>query len=354
LKKTHFTLNHIIGSGNFGSFGTNGNWIDLFDVIDEDKVSEILGFISFYINLMFIRRYIERSYWYLFKKNILYDKENDFKPYFVCESEEEWKSYLLGVKVDFSLINPFILYVEGPTEQTILEEYTNHLFLRFSITSMQGISNSIYYERLCRDSNIMKYFFVFDVHNIDEFDKMRNLYGENCTFFFPDFITENFSIDEIYNSFQEWINEINLDISGESLIDIKNKITEEKNLSDAMNNEFKNLNRITTHNSKGFEKIIINELNKKYSPEIVRLFPEKFKLTLNNHIENLKEFKDFVKKNLSQKLRFYVANSYPKNGARIKKFTFEYKLKPFLNRITEVINYQLGSEELNNITRNDE
>ncbi len=338
LKKWHFNLNHKIGTGNFGPFGTNGNWIDLFDVINESNVSEISGMISYYINLMFIRRYLERTYWNLYEKNIVYDREEDTKPYFVCKTKEEWDTYLKGVKVEFGLLNPFVLYVEGATEKTILEEYIKHLHVRFSINNMQGINKAIYYDRVCRDSRIIEHFFIFDVHNIDEFNKYRDLYGDNCSFFFPDFVTENFSVEEVYNSLLDWINEIQLNIDEISLSEIREKLSEEKQLSIDMLNEFNENNEILIHNSLGFEKMICNKLRKKYSKEIVNLLPEKFRLTHHKYIENSRDFDDYVKTYLAHKLKKYVAESYPENGPRDKVFNFESKLKPFFTKIARIIN----------------
>lgn len=348
LMTLHSTLSWIRGEGFFGSFGSVENWHDLFDILPFFKLDEIDGYLSYYINIISFMRYIEHSYWKIFKKMPFYLRDKDKKPYFICETESEWEDYKKGVLNDFGLYSPhpFILCVEGKSEKTILTEYLKHKRRVFSITIMGGIGKAKFYKKLHEETKNFEFFYFFDVHkDIKGFEERKQVYGDRCSFFFPDFVTENFSAEECFNSFNIWLNDIRLSIRKDDKEFILNRLQIEKAKSIEMIKQFNEKKNITIQNSKGFEEIIIGRL-KKYKNEIIEYYKN-----VGVDVKPDEKFKDRIKTELAGRLKLYLSNTFLDNTKRTKKYSFEEKINPFYNIITKILNYQLQESDLQKLMR---
>ncbi len=89
----------------------------------------------------------------------------------------------------------------------------------------------------------------------------------------------------------------------------------------------------------GFEKIVLNFLRQHFSYEMQQNYPQILKLNKKNQIENTKKFEDCVKTQLALRLKTFIIESMEEDPQRKDKmFSFEEKLKPFIDNILEIIN----------------
>ncbi len=104
--------------------------------------------------------------------------------------------YSKSVLSDFNLFveAPFILYVEGATEKSILKCYAkNRSWIRYKVKNIKGLPKTIYYLKLNEDIEERVYYFFLDYENPEVYKINKDEVGNNGAFFFPDFVTENFS-----------------------------------------------------------------------------------------------------------------------------------------------------------------
>lgn len=343
IKSFHFYLGQKIGDGPFGTFGTKGNWMDLFDIIPPQRKNKLEGLTSIYVNLLSFKRYIERAYWELFKKNILYDRETDDKPYFFGQGEGDYRVYVKSVLLQFELFpsNPFILYVEGESDRAIIIEYINKKSgLRFKIKNMQGINNADYHMKVSEDTEDHEYYFFFDFDSVDKYNSRREEYRDKCSFFFPDFMTENFTVDEFNEALISWIDFINLDLTGEHKSKIYELLMQEKEKSNILIEDINSGAELTERNTKGYEKISINYLRLYFRSELSKLFPESIGLDDNGWMlkSSKKYFDDLFKEGISNRLKQLIIDSMELDPRREHKFQFEIKLQPFWDKLLTIVN----------------
>ncbi|KKN38717.1 hypothetical protein LCGC14_0750690 [marine sediment metagenome] len=343
LKDFHWELNRMVNDSDFGNSGNKGNWFDLFDLIPSDKKDKLEGFTSFYINLLSIKRYIERACWDLFEMEVLKFRDDpDMKPYFCYNNKKDYDLYMRSILLQFDLIssNPFILYVEGETERILLLEYLKRRrFIQFKIINIKGIGNVSHYIKITEDFEDKEFYFFIDYDSYDKYMKNARKYGDNCAFFFQDFVTENFSTKQFYEAFISWIDTLHLSIKDFQKEEILKKLQKSKLYSEQIKNSIQTGEEINEKPQLGFEKIVINFLQQLYSSEMQQNYPQLLKLNKENQIENTREFKDLVKTQLVVRLKTVIIESMELDPQRKDKiFPFEEKLKPFIENILKIIN----------------
>ncbi len=343
LKNFHWELNRIVNDCDFGNSGNKGNWFDLFDLIPSDKKDKLGGFTSFYINLLSIKRYIERVYWDLFEMEVLkFPDDPDMKPYFYYNNNKDYDLYMRSILLQFGLFssNPFILYVEGETERTLLLEYLKRRrFIRFKIKNIKGIGNVSHYMKVTEEFEDKEFYFFIDYDSYNKYKKNARMYGDNCAFFFQDFVTENFSAIQFYEAFISWINTLHLNMTEFQKEEIQKRLRKSKLYSEKIKSLIQRGEEIKEKPQLGFEKIIINFLRQHYSCEMQQNYPKILKLNKKNQIENTKEFEDLIKTQLALRLKTFIVESMEEDPQRKEKiFSFEEKLNPFIENILKIIN----------------
>jgi hypothetical protein len=152
-------------------------------------------------------------------------------------------------------------------------------------------------------------------------------------------------VEECFNSFNIWLNDIKLSIRKDDKEFILNRLQIEKAKSIEMIKQFNEKKNITIQNSKGFEEIIIGRL-KKYKNEIIEYYKN-----VGVDVKPDEKFKDRIKTELAGRLKLYISNTFLNNTKRTKKFSFEEKINPFYNIITKILNYQLQESDLQKLMR---
>ncbi len=341
IRNFHHFLGTKIRNGDF----SKDHWDDLFDIILPRKKDKLSGITSYYINLLSIKRYLERANWLLFKKNIVYGRELDYIPHFYYYNDEEkYYLYKKSVLLDFELFtkNPFLLYVEGQSDFVIINEFlNNHRGWNFRVKNMSGAEKSTFFEKIHEQDNDQHYYF-FDFDTNKDYEKRKRLYSGKASFFFPDFMTENFEVNEIIKAFKCWISRIKLPLKEVNIKEISDKLEFEKLISNNLIRELETTGQINNErNTKGYEDIIIRYLKQHFPKELSILFPNKIQLDSNGWIKNSRSLVDIVKKELSNRLKLIVSYKIKKDPKRESSlFPFEKKLEPFGKKMEYLINHR--------------
>ena len=356
LKTFIFEIERIFNRSSRNLMDGLDKWSDLFDLIPRNKLSLIQGITNIFLNILSIKRFLIRVTWAIANYNLIaYPKDSKNKrPYFFITESNEIIPYRSSILADFNLFItiPFILYVEGRTEWVLLNEYVDKKFgYRFDVENMVGINNLPYYKQICDAVQGRIFYFFIDFHNLDEYISKKDKYKENCSFFFPDFITENFTLEEFFRAFKSWIATIKLNIRKDQIEVLYKRLEREKKYSDEIIQEYESKNQIQRRNTNGFEKVLISYLERNFPEELFELYPKIITLDHNNWIANHEDFESLVKTELTKRLKKLLRYSIKKDPERKgKKFAFENKLEPFYKEINNYIyrniNIQFKSEKL--------
>ncbi len=321
----------------------SSNWIDLIEVVSPHLCSRFKGKVSYYLNLHFLRRNIIRIYWVLKGKNLEYLGSPPRRPHFFYKDSEEFILYLRSILLFFGL-NPshsFILYVPGKTEEVILQEYVERRWLKFLIKNMRGEDKSSFYKRVCEDIGDKEFFFLFDFHDLRNYKEKITKYGENCAFFIPDFITENFSVEQVFDAFLSIVISLGINVNEVNKEKILESLKKEKEKSIKIIKELESNSSPSIASAKGFEKVLIKYLRDNFPREVNMKFPfilldENGYITEKNQKSKLKQE---LKKILAGNLKTHLIESLENDPKRKEnKFPFEVKIEPFINNILQVIN----------------
>ncbi|KKM00879.1 hypothetical protein LCGC14_1800000, partial [marine sediment metagenome] len=295
------------------------------------------------LNLRIIKRNIIRIYWELKGKNMRYLGNPPRKPHFYWKDNDEFTLYLRSILLFFGL-NPshtFILYVPGKTEEVILQEYVERRWLKFLVKNMKGEDKSHFYKRVCEDVGDKDFFFLFDFHDFRNYEDKLSGYGEKCAFFYPDFITENFTIKQVYSAFLSIVNDFEINLVEEKKEKILDLLNNEDIKSKLIIKELKNNLSPSLTSAKGFERVLIDYLRNNYPKEINSKFPT-ILLDDNGYItekNQKKKLKQEIKRLLTNKLKVHLIKSLEHDPKRKnEKFPFEVKIEPFIKEILRVIN----------------
>jgi len=319
------------------------NWLDLIEVVSPHLQQNFKGEFSYQLNLRLLRRNIIRIYWELNGKNMQYLGNPPRKPHFYWRNGDEFTLYLRSILLFFGL-NPshtFVLYVPGKTEEVILQEYVERRWLKFLVKNMKGEDKSHFYKRVCEDIGDKEFFFLFDFHDLRHYEEKFIKYGENCAFFYPDFITENFSVDQVFDAVLSIVKKLSIDLPKEKKDEILGILIKEKQKSNQLIKELENSSTPSIVSAKGFENAMIDYLKDRYPIEINLKFPS-ILLDENGFItekNQKKKLKQEFKKNFANNLKTHLIKSLENDSERKnEKFPFEVKIEPFIKDILRVIN----------------
>lgn len=342
LKEYH---NYLYSELYKGDFPIQGNWWDLFDIISTGKLDKLKGFSSYFVNLSTVKRYIERIFWKLFRENLDSPYRPQKKPGFCFdESDIEFKElidYKKSILIKFNLLvdNPFILYVDGEAEKTIIDEYqTSRNWVLFNVKNMRGMDKFLYFAKITENVKEHDSYFFFDYDNLDKYKKNKEKCPDNSAFFFPDFITENFTPEQIFETLKAWLDELELEFTEDIEMQIKEELKRSKDESEELLKQVNSDEELSVNRPKGYETKISSYFRKNFSREFAAKFPERLQVNQYGEISDKKKFNQIMKTEISERIKFIVSDSIINDPQRNFKFPFEVKLEPFFDKITDIIN----------------
>jgi len=288
------------------------------------------------MNILSILRNFARISWEYFNYNLdpwPRNKESE-KPYFCFSEATEIIDYRKSVISEFDLFIDisFILFVEGATEERILNSYVDiKKWLTFKIQNMRGGSKIKHILNINNFQNDKICYYFLDYENCENYKSLEDQIRSRGFFFFPDFITENFKADEILLSFLKFLEDSNISPEESQKIELENQLNIAKEESNMLINQSPKIN-----NPVGYEEILIGFLMSNFQKELLMKFPK-----LKNHPDHtnisreklIKKFKKIFTENyIIPILRDYIKVDSKKQR---RTFPFEEKLKPFYKRIDE-------------------
>ena len=306
---------------------------DLFYLISYEKRDQ-LSPLSLYLNILQISRELKTTYWILTKTNTI---GKEIKPPFIFEKTEEMILFHNSVLLDYGLFptEPFIVFVEGGTEYDIMNAYKRGRagYDNLGFVNIQGTGN-------LRDTikNISSYFrnrlsFIFlDYDNPQKFEERKKTllnHGidliEDVHFFFPDFITENFTVDQTLDSYIKWLDIKKLTISDNDKNKLISQLEYGKEIGISISKDL--TKQINFKGEIRFEHILINTTLQLFNKELIGFYPGKIKK------EYQKKFSKEFKREFCPFLTDIVIE-WPRTDNR-KTFSFETALWPFYKRTEE-------------------
>ena len=240
----------------------------------------------------------------------------------------------------------FILYIDGETEKTIIDEYQSYskLGIYFNVCNMTGQDKAGFFQRMSENIIERVIYFFFDYDNYEKYRRNKRIYGTKCIFFFPDFITENFTANQFLNALKDWLNSINVNLSNDDEENINKLLQNEKFISDRLIesiNHNEEIEEKNLRNPKGYEEIVASILMKKYAKELHNMYPDMVIINQFDVVERKykDKFNQLFKREISKRIKHNIIDSIKEDPQRkIFKFTFEVKLEPFFSLITDAIN----------------
>ena len=315
------------------------NWIDLLDLIAIQKKEKITGRTNIAINLLSIKRFLGLISWALLNYNIqLWPKNQEKKqPYYFMSGEKDSLEYRKSILSEFRLFTtiPFILGVEGETEKKLIESYFENkpMYIIIDVENIRGGGNTIYYSKLIKDIKEREYYLFLDYENQKNYEEKFKMILDGGVFFFPDFVTENFNVEQILKCYSCWITDLGGNLNKEDKHALNQKLTESKIQSDALIRASKK-----EGTAKGFEEILIDFTKVNYSNLILHNFPE-FKIDKQTQYLSYKKLKQKFKEIFTERYLIEIIKTSLKDDPErnIIKFEFENKLEPFYKKINNVI-----------------
>ena len=278
-------------------------WFDLIIQINKAKKNKLKGFLSFFANIFEIIRILKLALWYLEPDEA---KKKKIRPEYYFKDERDKERYMQYLLKDYSLFAEkiYIIYVEGETEEAILNEYFTTFYrlyrsINIGIINIGGKTNTDYtFDVAIRNYKTKKHFLFLDADSDTEEDRKRKnlrkkgIREKHYNFFKPDFVSENFSCEEIFNAYKKYVEEEEVSLTEETIDSIKDGLT------DCMTN------------NKSYEKFLENFHNKN-SEEV--------------------DYLDFSKTGFAKFLTEIVIKENPTE----KKFPFQQALEPFFKDINK-------------------
>lgn len=308
---------------------------DLFYLISHKKKDK-LSPLSLYMNILEISRELKSIYWILTKTNTI---GKEMKPLFIFEDEEEILLFHNNVLLDYGLFltEPFIVFVEGGTECDILNAYKRRRvgYNNLGFVNFHGTGN-------LRDTiqNISSYFrnrlsfILLDYDNPQKYEERKKtllIHGidiiEDVYFFIPDFVTENFTVEQIFDSYIKWLNNKKLSISNNDKNKLIFQLEGAKEIGRQISKDPTNLKG--SDNEIRFEQILINTSLQLFNKELARFYP---KIDFSDK-EGRKKFSKKFKKEFCPFLTDIVIAWFRTDNR--KDFSFETALWSFYKRTEE-------------------
>lgn len=200
---------------------------DLFLLIKNKKKSQFKGFLSFYMNMLQIVK-ILRVFSNKFIKAFPELESEKHEPkwyepkyYFEEGQDKERNDYLQKIYLDYGLIqeDTYIIYVEGPTELILLEDWLDLIYYRVNIKINikplpSGKRTAFMFVYLFQKFNAKEHFLVLDADKLDYIEgkkaelKDKGITQESFHIFSPDFVSANFNPSEIIEATKSYFNDI--------------------------------------------------------------------------------------------------------------------------------------------------
>jgi hypothetical protein len=342
-------------------------WQDLFESIPNEKILKLKGNSFYFVNILRVKRYIEKIIWKFAQDNIdfsTYRYAKKLPPHHYCSegNREEWERKKFKLLADFDLFvrTPFILYVEGGTEITLLNEYKRRaLWINISIQKMGGSSGSPKVSQVMEDlGSSIKSFFFLDYDNPKDYQKIKDKLGNNARFFFPDFVTENFTAEDIFGSFSTWFKSKSFELTEGLAKELEVILQAVKDKSRDLIEKISK-NEVIEEEYEGFEKVLIEFIDEHLQSFLEENYYQTSNKCLDEQIQKWKlsgieqkekgkninyskeKRKDsleiLVKTELANVLCDVIDRSIVQDKNRKKKFSFEEKLHPFLQEIDKAL-----------------
>ncbi|GAH59753.1 unnamed protein product [marine sediment metagenome] len=223
--------------------------------------------------------------------------------------------------------------MDGETEVTIMREYlkTKKYGFNYKIENIGGTGKTSYHIKLCKEAEDKEYFFFLDYDKKDDYNKYKQIIENNGVFFFPDFVTENFSAEDIYEFYIDWIQKIGFTFTLEQKEVIEVRLMKCKQKSDELIQMSEKKGK-----PKGFEITLINFTLSCFYPELLRKYPQ---YQNEENSLDLDKFKQFFKTQFTENyLKERIRKSFEDPDRKSEKFSFEEKIKPFLKQIADLVN----------------
>lgn len=292
-------------------------FIDLFLHISDDKKDKLKGFPNYWINMVnifTILKGIEHEYFNFYSDLSEFKTERKFfEPKYVFKDQDELAEHKKKVFLDFGLTQEetYVIFTEGPTETLLLHVWTELVFyrtgIRLNIKQLGGKRKKFIFEYLTREFKVNEFFLVLDQDTEVYAEGLKsNLAGKGISeeqyyIFYPDFVTANFTAQEIFEAFVGFIKELKDEIEQKS----DQRIDLEEINNDKVLLRLKNKNDIERYEDLIEECLRIILKNPDY---------ELNKTAFANHLLNV------MRKNLSK-------------SPRTRKYSFEEILGKFVDRI---------------------
>lgn len=155
----------------------------------------------------------------------------------------------------------------------------------------------------------------------------------NGVFFFPDFVTENFTVEQMLNCYSKWIKDLSGNLTAENKSILNQRLTKSKEQSVALISASKKEEII-----KGFENILVDFTQVHYSDLILQKYPE-FHIDSQQLYLSKKKFKQKFKEIFTENYLIEIVRTSLEDDPERKsiKFAFEHKLEPFYKKINKII-----------------
>lgn len=207
-------------------------------------------------------------------------QKSKIQPEYVFTDEKERQEYLQHLLIDYGLLAEkiIIIFVEGETEYNVLKEYFSIFrylphFDKIDVQNIGGETNASFtFSYIIKNFRVKYHFLFLDYDDDDSYNNkkkklIRERIPENSYHFSqPDFVTENFTPEEIMKAYRNYLNKIEMTLTEENLEEL------EKNLIYAKENNM------------SYEKTIDNFQYQFYDEEI---FPDFSKPEFAKHLASI-------------------------------------------------------------------
>ncbi|MHA1744527.1 MAG: hypothetical protein ACTSWW_00920 [Promethearchaeota archaeon] len=245
------------------------------------------------------------------------------------ENIEDYQKWLTGVLLSQNLsYKPIKLIVEGSTEEVLIQKYANNCWRssKIRIVNQKGVDKKKHYDLVFKSTNELFYWFLID------YDKGQNEKQyertDKKTWFFPDFITEIYSVNEILRAFQEMLASLDLNIQiFFKISELEKALTEIKKKSHLMAKNYPSIR--DEDKTIGFEEFLIStsfnsdKVRQKVFGKGYRNYPNYEILTKTKRSPLKDRFKTLFSVNLE---KFFIKKE---NGRPVLHKVFDEKMNAF-------------------------
>ncbi|OLS14624.1 MAG: hypothetical protein RBG13Loki_1726 [Promethearchaeota archaeon CR_4] len=301
------------------------NWAELLNIIPAYKKGQLTGDINYFIDILSMKRFLEFASWTLFNENLqdydkafftLATKDTQYrKPYFISDNIDEWKDYRFAVCCEYDIFpaTPFILYVEGSTEQNLLEKWQERrcFGVNIQIVNITGIDKTPYFQKVCNDIETHIFHFFLDYETEGKYIEKLVDHQKNTSFFFPNFMTENFQTNVIFDCYSKWIQEIGVQFNHKLKIDLLKELAKAKfDSCQLCKMEPK------SGNPKGYEHHLLKFTQRNFRVHIINAYSEEIANNVNRNLEKI------IKTEVTKRLTLLFEKNVNSEKTKKKQYSF--------------------------------